>query len=109
MIEQLSDAKDQSRWSETVRAIRRATLSASTVLMLVAYACFLITLAFDQAIFDQTVGSGLMTLGIPVGIGVILFVLSLTSIYRQELVDALPVTAQGAPSDVPPPGSSSDQ
>ena len=109
MTEQPSDANDQLRWSETVRSIRQAPLSPSTALMLVAYLCFLGTLAFDQAIFDQTVGSGLMTLGIPVGIGVILFALSLTSIYRQELVEALPVTGQQTTSDVPPPASSSDR
>ena len=98
MAEQQSDAEDQQHWSETARSIRRATLSASTVLMLVAYVCFLITLAFDQAIFDQTVGSGLMTLGIPVGLGIILFVLSLTSIYRQQLVEALHATPDEASS-----------
>lgn len=98
MAEQQSDAEDQLHWSETVRSIRRATLSGATALMLVAYLCFLVTLAFDQAIFDQTVGSGLMTLGIPVGLGIILFVLSLTSIYRQQLVEALHATPDEASS-----------
>lgn len=98
MPEQQSDAEDQLHWSETVRSIRRATLSGATALMLVAYLCFLVTLAFDQAIFDQTVGSGLMTLGIPVGLGIILFVLSLTSIYRQQLVEALHATPDEASS-----------
>jgi len=85
-------------WEGSLRAIRSATLSASTGLMLIAYIGFLGTLAFDQAIFDQVVGSGLMTLGIPVGMGVILFVLSLTSIYRQQLVAASPESPDEASS-----------
>lgn len=51
-----------------------------TALMLIVYFGFVLLLAFDKSVLAQPIGAHL-TLGIPVGIGVILFAWILTGIY----------------------------
>ncbi len=52
--------------------------------MLIAYFGFILTLAFDKAIFAQKIGDGVMTLGVPVGLGVILFTIAITAVYVKK-------------------------
>ncbi len=50
-------------------------------LMLVIYMGFIFLVAFDKAIVSQPIGSGVMTLAFPLGLGVIVIAVVLTGIY----------------------------
>lgn len=52
-----------------------------TLAMLVVYYGFILLVAFDKEFLAQRLGSGVMTLGIPVGFGVIVFTIVITTIY----------------------------
>jgi len=52
-----------------------------TVLMLVAYYGYIALIAFDKKFLAQPIGSGVTTLGIPIGMGVILFTIVITGVY----------------------------
>lgn len=52
-----------------------------TILMLIVYYGFIAIIAFDKAILAKRIGSGVMTWGIPVGFGVIVFTIVITAIY----------------------------
>jgi uncharacterized membrane protein (DUF485 family) len=61
---------------------RRTRLGwALTALMLVVYYGFVMLVAFAKPLLAQRLGSGVMTLGIPVGFGVIVFTIALTAFY----------------------------
>ena len=52
-----------------------------TALMLVVYYGFVLLVAFDKPLLAQRLGDGVMTVGIPVGFGVILFTIAITAFY----------------------------
>ena len=52
-----------------------------TAIMLVVYFGYIGLIAFDKAFLAQPIGSGVMSLGIPVGVGIILITIALTGIY----------------------------
>ena len=52
-----------------------------TALMLVVYYGFVMLVAFDKPLLAQRLGSGVMTLGIPLGFGVIVFTIAITAFY----------------------------
>ena len=52
-----------------------------TVLMQVAHYGYIELIAFDKKFLAQPIGSGVTTLGIPIGLGVILFTIVITGIY----------------------------
>jgi uncharacterized membrane protein (DUF485 family) len=53
-----------------------------TILMLVVYYGFIALIAFDKAFLAQPLGAtGVTTIGIPIGVGVILFTIVITGIY----------------------------
>ncbi len=52
-----------------------------TALMLIVYYGFVLLVAFDKPLLAQRLGSGVMTLGIPVGFGVIVFTIAVTAYY----------------------------
>lgn len=54
------------------------------IAMLVVYYGFILVIAFSPATFATKIGSGVTTLGIPVGIGVILIAFVLTGIYTKR-------------------------
>lgn len=49
--------------------------------MMVAYYGFILLVAFDKELLSKRLGAGVMTLGIPVGFGVIVFTVVITAIY----------------------------
>lgn len=51
------------------------------VIMLIVYYGFTAIIAFDKELFHQRLGEGVMTLGIPVGFGIILFTIIITGVY----------------------------
>ena len=52
-----------------------------TLAMMVVYYGFILLVAFDKEFLAQRLGSGVMTLGIPIGFGVIVFTIVITAIY----------------------------
>ena len=52
-----------------------------TLAMMVVYYGFIILVAFDKSFLAQRMGAGVMTLGIPIGFGVIVFTIVITAIY----------------------------
>jgi uncharacterized membrane protein (DUF485 family) len=52
-----------------------------SVLMLIVYYGFILLVAFNKPFLAQRLGEGVMTVGIPVGLGVILFTVLITVIY----------------------------
>lgn len=52
-----------------------------TALMLVAYYGYVGLIAFDKAVLARPIGEGVISLGIPVGLGLIVFTIVLTAIY----------------------------
>jgi uncharacterized membrane protein (DUF485 family) len=52
-----------------------------TAAVLVVYYGFILLIAFDKELLSTRMGSGVMTIGIPVGLFVILFTVIITGIY----------------------------
>ena len=49
--------------------------------MMVVYYGYIAIIAFDKEMFAARLGEGVMTVGIPVGLGVIIFTIVITGIY----------------------------
>ena len=52
-----------------------------TVLMLLVYYGYIGLIAFDKELLAKPLGAGVTTLGIPIGLGVIVFTVIITGIY----------------------------
>lgn len=52
-----------------------------SVVMLVVYFGYIALIAFNKPFLAQPIGSGVTTVGVPIGIGVIIFTIVLTGIY----------------------------
>lgn len=52
-----------------------------TWLMMIVYYGFILLVAFNKELLSQKLGSGVMTLGMPIGLGVIVFTVVITGIY----------------------------
>jgi len=52
-----------------------------TLAMMVVYYGFILLVAFDKEFLAQRLGNGVMTLGIPIGFGVIVFTIVITAVY----------------------------
>ena len=52
-----------------------------TLAMMVVYYGFILLVAFDKELLSQRIGEGVMTLGIPVGFGVIVFTIIINAVY----------------------------
>lgn len=55
-----------------------------TVAMLVVYYGFILLVAFNKPLLASRIGEGVMTLGMPLGLGVIVFTVVITAIYVQR-------------------------
>ncbi|OJU12047.1 MAG: hypothetical protein BGN86_08790 [Caulobacterales bacterium 68-7] len=61
---------------------RRGRLAWSlTAVMLVAYFGYVGLIAFDKALLGRPIGEGVTSLGIPVGVGLIVLTVALTGLY----------------------------
>ncbi len=52
-----------------------------TLLMMVVYYGYIALIAFNKPFLAQPVGAGVTTLGIPIGMGVVVFTIVITGIY----------------------------
>ena len=66
---------------QTLKARRTRFGWTLTALMLIVYYGFVLLVAFDKPLLAQRLGSGTMTLGMPIGFGVILFTIAITAYY----------------------------
>ncbi len=55
-----------------------------TIAMLIVYYGFIMLIAFDKALLATPIGTGVMTWGIPIGFGVIVFTILITGVYVQR-------------------------
>ena len=55
-----------------------------TLAMMVVYYGFILLVAFNKQFLSQRLGDGVMTMGIPVGFGVIVFTIVITAFYVQR-------------------------
>jgi len=83
------------RYQRLVQRRGRFTWTLSIV-MLAAYFGYIALVAFDKSFLARPIGSGVTSLGIPVGVGLILLAILLTGLYVRRankdydpLVDAL--------------------
>ena len=61
---------------------KRTTLGVVlTILMLVVYYGFIALIAFDKPFLGQPIGDGVTSLGIPLGMAIIVFTVVITGIY----------------------------
>ena len=51
------------------------------ILMMVVYYGYIALIAFNKPLLAQPIGAGVTTLGIPIGMGVIIFTIIITGIY----------------------------
>ena len=68
------------RYQRLVKRRGRFTLVLS-IIMLVAYFGYVALIAFDKALLARPIGGGVTSLGIPVGVGIILLAILLTGLY----------------------------
>ncbi len=66
---------------EQLRQTRNTYGWVMTALMLVVYYGYIALIAFDKAFLATPLGAGVTTIGIPIGVGVILFTIIITGIY----------------------------
>jgi uncharacterized membrane protein (DUF485 family) len=52
-----------------------------TALMMLVYYGFILLVAFDKELLARRLGEGVLTLGMPIGLGVILFTIVITGVY----------------------------
>lgn len=83
------------RYQKLVQRRGRFTWTLS-IIMLVAYFGYIALVAFDKSLLARPIGGGVTSLGIPVGVGLILLAILLTGLYVRRankeydpLVDAL--------------------
>ena len=64
-----------------LRKKRNAFVWFLTILMMVVYYGYIALIAFNKPFLAQPIGSGVTSLGIPIGMGVIIFTVAITAIY----------------------------
>ena len=52
-----------------------------TLVMMIAYYGFILLVAFNKSFLSQKLGASVMTMGIPIGFGVIVFTIVITAYY----------------------------
>lgn len=66
---------------QLLKRSRRSFGWTLTFLVLAAYYGFIGLIAFDKALLATPMGSGVMSWGIPIGIGLIVFAVAMTAVY----------------------------
>ncbi len=80
MIEQV---KNNPKYKELIS--KRSSLAWTlSIIMMVIYYAFILVIAFDPSLLGTKIGSGVMTVGIPVGIAIIVIAFVLTGIYVKK-------------------------
>lgn len=72
--------RNNPKFRELVTKRTRFAWTLSLIILVIYYG-FIAVIAFDKSILGTPLGSGVMTIGFPVGVGVILSAIILTGIY----------------------------
>lgn len=80
MVEQI---KNNPKYQELVSK-RNSLAWTLSIIMLVVYYAFILVIAFDPSLLGAKTGSGVITVGIPVGIAIIFIAFALTGIYVKK-------------------------
>ena len=80
MQETLVKIRDNPKFKALVNKRNKYAFIMSALIM-VAYYGFILLIAFDREFLAQKIGGGVTTIGIPIGVGVILFTIIVTVIY----------------------------
>ena len=78
--EQVEQVKNNPKYQKLVSERSKFAWTLS-IIMLVVYYAFIMTIAFNPAALGTKIGSGVMTVGIPVGIAIIFIAFILAGIY----------------------------
>ena len=78
--EQVEQVKNNPKYQKLVSERSKFAWTLS-IIMLVVYYAFIMTIAFNPAALGAKIGSGVMTVGIPVGIAIIFIAFILAGIY----------------------------
>lgn len=81
--EMLARIEADPRYEELIQARSRLAWVLAAI-MLAAYFSFIALIAFDKELLSIPVTGGVMSIGIPIGFGLILLAIILTSIYVQR-------------------------
>jgi uncharacterized membrane protein (DUF485 family) len=76
----VSRVKGNARYQELVKK-RSAFGWLLTAIMMLVYYGYILIIAFDKELLGARIGEGVMTWGIPVGFGIIVFTIVITGIY----------------------------
>ncbi|MBL0394565.1 DUF485 domain-containing protein [Ramlibacter monticola] len=80
----LDDVTERIRANPKYQELRRKRNGfgwALTAAMLVVYYGYISLIAFNKPFLSQPIGSGVTTLGVPIGMGVIIFTILITGFY----------------------------
>ncbi len=77
MIEQI---RNNPKYQELVSKRNKFAWTLS-IIMLVVYYAFILVIAFDPSLLGAKIGGGVMTVGIPIGIAIIIIAFALAGIY----------------------------
>ncbi|MDD2400268.1 MAG: DUF485 domain-containing protein [Sulfurovum sp.] len=80
MVEQI---KNNPKYQELVSK-RNSLAWTLSIIMLVVYYAFILVIAFDPSLLGGKMGSGVITVGIPVGIAIIFIAFALTGVYVKK-------------------------
>ena len=78
--EQVEQVKNNPKYQKLVSERSKFAWTLS-IIMLVVYYAFIMTIAFNPALLGTKMGSGVITIGIPIGIVIIIIAFVLAGIY----------------------------
>jgi len=78
--EQIEQVKNNPKYQKLVKERSKFAWTLS-IIMLVVYYAFILTIAFSPETLGTKIGSGVMTIGIPIGIAIIFISFILAGIY----------------------------
>jgi uncharacterized membrane protein (DUF485 family) len=81
MPDKLVEKVRNSEKYKTLKTRRNSFAWTLTITMLVVYYGYIALIAFNKPFLSQKLGTGVTTIGIPIGMGVIVFTILITGIY----------------------------
>ncbi|WP_404300485.1 DUF485 domain-containing protein [Alicycliphilus denitrificans] len=87
---------------QELRARRTPLGAVLTILMLAVYFGYIGLIAFDKAFLAKPIGAGVTSLGVPIGMGVILFTIAITVYYVRVANNKFDALTEQIMKDVAP-------
>lgn len=78
--EQIAQVKNNPKYQKLISQRSKFAWTLS-IIMLVVYYAFIMTIAFEPELLGTKMGSGVMTIGIPIGLAIIAIAFILAGIY----------------------------